>query len=122
MIYFNAQIQVLDILNENKVGIHRSVLCDVAAQLAVFFALKWKLGNETGGKKFLAVARYLLLVAKGNSDDLRACGTETFMTDQNRECRRRAGVSGHWHCEGRQAKILNSEAHARLQELRPGYL
>jgi len=48
---FNAQIQVLDIPNEIKIGY--SPICFVRTGRAAsrISALKWKMGKETGGKK-----------------------------------------------------------------------
>merc|ERR1712228_464815 len=48
---FNAQIQVLDIPNEIKVGYSPIGFVRTGRAACRITALKWKMGKETGGKK-----------------------------------------------------------------------
>ena len=55
---------MLDIPNEIKVGVCAHWVCEV--QLVDLSSLKWKMGKETGGKKFLAYTPASTKGAKGN--------------------------------------------------------
>ena len=62
----DAQIQVLDIPNDIKVGYSPIGFVRCGRAACRISALKWKMGKETGGKKILAKVVYALYGAKEN--------------------------------------------------------